>query len=187
MPAIEIKPRSNASKNEAKRLRRGGNIPFILYSNSGDSIVGALPTTDFVSVLRKLRPGFLPTTVFELKSEDGKIRKALVKDIQYKPTTYEVIHLDFIELIPNVKVKVKVPVEHLNTVDCVGVKSGGFLRTVTRHVRVECLPEDLPTHFEIDVRELNMRQLKRVSDIQMPKGVASLHKTDDILVTIVKR
>lgn len=187
MPAIEVKERPSSSKNETKRLRREGFIPFVMYSKDGHATHGMLPKLEFDAVLRNMRQGFLPTTVFELKAEDGKVKKAIVKDIQYHPTSYAVLHLDFLELIPGQKVSLKVPVEHLNTVDCVGVKAGGFIRTVLRHVKVNCLPEHMPTHFEIDVKELNMRELKRVSDIAMPVGVSSAHKTDDILVTIVKR
>lgn len=187
MPAIDVKSRVQASKNEAKRLRREGFIPFVMYSKTGKTVSGLLPKVEFDAVLRNMRSGFLPTTVFELKAEDGKVTKAIVKDIQYHPTSYAVIHLDFLELHADQEINVKIPVEYLNAADCVGVKAGGFIRTVLRHVKVNCLPKDLPTHFEIDVRDMDMRDLRRVNDIQLPAGVVSAHKHNDIVVTIVKR
>lgn len=186
MPQLTVTARAMASTNEARKLRREGYIPFVLYSKGKQSEIGAVSKTEFDAVLRNLQQGFLPTTVFEL-TINGTVRKAIVKDIQYKATTYDVIHLDFLELFNDQKITVKVPVEYLNIVDCVGVKAGGFFRVLLRHVYVSCLPGHLPTHFQVDVKDLGIKQLKRVSDIQFPSMVQNMHKTDDILVTVVKR
>lgn len=186
MPQLTVIARTMASATEARRLRREGYIPFVLYSKGKESEIGAVSKAEFDGVLRNLQQGFLPTTVFDLVV-NGKVRKAIVKDIQYKATTYDVIHLDFLELFDDQKICAKVPVEYLNTVDCVGVKAGGFFRVLLRHVNVSCLPVHLPSHFQVDVKDLGIKQLKRVSDIQFPANVQNMHKTDDILVTVVKR
>ena len=96
---------------------------------------------EFEAVLRKLPKGYLPTTIFELDME-GKTKKAIVKDIQYHPTTYRILHLDFLILEPKITVDVKVPINCIGEADCVGVKLGGFVRPVKRHVEVRCLPDD---------------------------------------------
>ncbi|MBS0656039.1 MAG: 50S ribosomal protein L25, partial [Verrucomicrobia bacterium] len=69
----------------------------------------------------------------------------------------------------------------------VGVKAGGFLRSLMRHVKVRCLPAHIPSHFEIDVRNLNLNQVKRTSELAVPAHVQLLARPDDVIVTVVKR
>lgn len=187
--SVEIKfaSRQGQNKGEAKRLRREGNIPAVIYAISKDAENIAISATDFSTIMRGLRQGFLPTTVFKLVDSKGHARNAIIKDIQYAPTTYEVIHIDFLELQADKEVSLKVPVECTNLVDCIGVKLGGFLRTIMRHLKVKCLPKNIPTHFEIDVRELNINQFKKVADMAIPQGVAYLGRPDDVVVSVIKK
>ncbi len=71
--------------------------------------------------------------------------------------------------------------------DCVGVKLGGVLRQVIRHVRVRCFPKDMPTFFELDISELGLKQSKRFSDIEIPKTVRPLVDLNEVVAVIVKR
>jgi large subunit ribosomal protein L25 len=183
---IPIWPRTLEKKSEAKRLRREGMIPAIVYSRGKDEAIYLLKA-DFEAVIRSLKPGFLPTTIFLLKDSSGKARKAIVKDIQYKVTNYEVIHLDFQELHASDVIDVNVPIECLNQMDCVGVKAGGYLRQLIRHLKVRCLPEDLPSHFEVSVKELGLGQVYRVADISLTAKVNTLVKSREIVVTVAKR
>lgn len=184
---IQISERSAKTKGEAKRLRRDNNIPVCIYSKSAQPVNASISQVEIETILRNVQPGFLPTTVFKLKDSKGKVRKAICKEIQYKPTNYAVLHLDFLELHDNVEVDVKVPIELMNTADCVGVKAGGFLRAMMRHVKVRCLPAKIPNHFEIDVKDIGMNQNRRVSDLAIPKGVKPLLKSDEVLVGVLKR
>lgn len=84
-------------------------------------------------------------------------------------------------------VDVKVPINCIGEADCVGVKLGGFVRPVKRHVDVRCLPEDIPTDFKIDIKSLEIGQAKRVSDIDAGETVRLLAKPKEILVVIAKR
>ncbi len=179
--------REGKVKSEINQLRRKGFIPFVLYSKDAATEIGAVPSSEMEAAMRSLRPGFLPTTVFTLKTASGKERKVIVKEIQYKPTSYEVIHLDFLELVDGNKVEVKVPVEFLNSVDCIGVKLGGLLRHVLRHIKVSCLPKDIPSHFEIDIKDLDVHQSRKVKDVVVPQGVKFLANENDVVVAIVKR
>lgn len=180
------KERSSAKKSETKQLRREGKIPVILYSPGQPNRSLVIETSEFKALLRTMKPGHLPTTVFSLVV-DGKEIKAIVKDIQYKLTTYDVSHIDFEQLVDNVPVSVKVPVQCTGIAECVGIKAGGFLRQVSRHVRVECLPKHVPTEFLVDVAGLGIKQSKRIADIQMPTGVRPLAKMDEVVVVIAKR
>lgn len=184
---ISIASRQRQNKGEAKRLRRGGTLPAVIYSEGKTPESISLQTVDFETALRNIRPGFLPTTTFKLVDSKGKSRRAIIKDIQYAVTTYNVMHMDFLELHDDKSVSLKVPVECTNQVDCIGVKLGGFLRTIMRHLKVKCLPTNIPTHFEIDVKELNVNQFRKVKDLAIPAGVSYLGRQDDVVVSVVKK
>lgn len=179
--------RSTEKKSENKKLRREGLIPSIIYTRGKDAESIAVDRIEFGSLLRKVQSGRLSTTIFTLVGEDGKERRAIVKDIQYKPTNYEVIHLDFEELIDKLPINVKVPIECTGIVDCIGVKLGGVLRQVIRHVRVRCLPKDIPNAFQIDVKTLNQRESRRLKDIEIPKTIRPLVDLNEVAVLIAKR
>lgn len=186
MITVTTKERETQTKGDVKRLRREGYIPFVIYSEGKNAEKGAVIRSEIDDAMRTMRPGFLPTTVFALKGGKKADRSVVVREIQYKPTSYEIQHIDFLELSPKRPVEIKVPVELTNTVDCVGVKLGGFLQNVMRHIKVRCLPKAIPSHFEIDVRELNIGQTKRVKDIQFPSGVTCLESEENVVVTVAK-
>jgi large subunit ribosomal protein L25 len=183
---LTVKPRVGDKKSEIKQMRREGAIPAIVYSSKGQSKKIVLSGVEFSAVLRAMKPGHLPTTVFTL-SGDGSEYRAIIKDIQYDLTTYNVTHIDFAELIEDTLVSVKVPVTCIGIADCIGVKLGGFLRQVVRHVKVECSPKKIPTEFLIDVKDLGIRQTKRLKDIKLPDGIRPLASMDEVLVVIAKR
>lgn len=187
MVEITFMPRSHFEKSKAKQLVRGDYIPFVMYAAGKENVLGVVKKVDVQALLRNIRTGFLPTTKIVLKDDSGNRHEVLVKDIQYKPTTYDVIHLDFLELVPKNKVCVKVPVDLLNQVDCIGIKMGGFLRQVMRHVPVRCLPEHIPSHFEMDLLSLDVGQVRKVEDLRIPSTVLPLVDGKDIVVTIAKR
>lgn len=184
---IQISERSAKTKGEANKLRRELQIPVCIYSKGQAAASASCGQVAFQTIMRSLQPGFLPTTIFALKDAKGKTRRAIIKDIQYHPTTYEVLHLDFQELHDDTLVDVKVPIECLNQVDCTGVKLGGYLRSLIRHLKVRCLPKNIPSHFEIDVRDLGLNQYRYVSDLKMPKEVRSLVKPTEIIVSVLKK
>ena len=183
---LTVKCRSGEKKGDLKQIRREGNIPAIVYSSKTQAEKVMIDGVEFSAILRGLLPGQLPTTVFTL-NDGKKERKAIIKDIQYHLTTYRVSHIDFEELLEDVPVSVKVPVNCTGVADCVGVKLGGFLRQVVRHVKVECLPKYIPSEFLINVTDLGIRQTKRLKDIAMPQGVRPLVAPNEVIVVIAKR
>jgi large subunit ribosomal protein L25 len=178
--------RTSTKKSDTKQIRRDGMIPAILYSSKQPSVQLTLKKEEVAAMLRHMKPGHLGTTVFELQI-DGKSRRAIVKDIQYQLTTYEVSHLDFEELFDHIPVTLKVPVQCVGIAECTGVKLGGFLQQVKRFIRVECLPKHIPSHFSIDVQDLGIKQSKKLADIKIPEGVKPLAKMDEVVVVVSKR
>jgi large subunit ribosomal protein L25 len=186
MITLNCVERTETSKGGVRRIRREGLIPAVIYSKGNEVVLESIPKAEFDKALRNMQSGFLTTTVFILKDAKGNERKALAREVQYHPTSYEVIHIDFMELDPSREITVKVPVEMLNTVDCIGSKLGGQLRYVTRHIKVRCLPGVMPSHFSIDVKEVNIRQSRRVKDIVIPTGVTCLTHANDVVLTVNK-
>lgn len=184
---LNVEKRAAAKKSESKRIRREGNIPAVVYVRGKPSEIITVKGDEFNALLRKVVSGRLSTTVFELSEGDGKGRKAILKDIQYDPVSYNVDHLDFEALIDDMQISVKVPIECIGTADCVGVKLGGFIRQVIRHLRVRCLPKDLPNYFTLDVKNLGLWEAKRLADLELPPTIRPLADLNEVAVTIAKR
>lgn len=184
---LKMQQRQLNKKSENKRARREGLIPAVIYNQgkAGDSIF--VENAGFSAFLRGLKPGHLPTTQLELIDGHGKKRRAIVKDIQYHPTTYNVLHLDFLELEKDAVVSVKVPIEFSGVPDCLGVKQGGILRQIIRYMRVRCAPQYLPHSFTLDVKDLGIGQVRRLKDIAMDQHVRPLDKLNEVAVAIAKR
>ena len=178
--------RTTNKKSETKQIRREGKIPAVIYSAGQANQQIIIDTAEFDAVLRNMKPGRLPTTTFMLVI-DGQEKKAIIKDIQYQLTSYRVSHIDFEELFSEIPVSVKVPIQCIGVADCAGIKLGGFLRQVKRHVKVECLPKHIPSEFIVDVTDLGIKQAKKLSDIKLPEGVVPHAKMDEVIVVISKR
>ncbi|WP_068468183.1 50S ribosomal protein L25/general stress protein Ctc [Candidatus Protochlamydia phocaeensis] len=184
---LQTVARKANSKSEVNKLRREGYIPAVLYTKGKEGETLAVKSAEFGAYLRQVKSGHLPTTKFTLVDDKGHERQVIIKDIQYNVTSYAVTHLDFEELVEDHKINVKVPIECIGAVDCVGIKLGGVLRQVIRHVRVRCLPKDMPSFFELDIKELGLKQSKRLSDIQIPETVRPLVDLHEVVAVIVKR
>ena len=183
---LKMEKRLSCKKSDSNRIRREGNIPAVVYSQGVPNENISVDGVQFLRVLREMVPGRLATMCFTLV--DGKTETSvIVKDIQYHPTTYQILHMDFERLVPGSPITVNVPVEFTGVSSCVGIKLGGFLRTVVRHLKVSCVPERIPEFFTIDVRELAVGQSKRLSSIQMPEGVTSKGVLNEVAVVIAKR
>ena len=178
--------RASSKKSEVAALRRSGKIPAVVYLDGQENALVSIDATEFQAFLRNVKPGQLATSVFTL-TLGGKEHKAIVKDIQYHPTSYEVIHLDFQQLAKGKPVSVKVPISFTGAADCVGIKLGGFLRQVIRSVKVQCPSDAIPAEFIVDVRDLGLFQSKRLSDLTLPKGVRPLVGMDEVVVVVSKR
>jgi large subunit ribosomal protein L25 len=184
---LNIKERTMPKKSESKKIREEGNIPAIVYRRGKESETIIVNGVEFTALLRKVESGHLSTTVFELSQEGSKPRKAILKDIHYDPVTYSVIHLDFEDLHENSKINVKIPIEFTGVAECVGVKLGGIVRQVIRHLKVRCFPKDMPRVFKLDIKSLGLWETKRLSDLDLPSGIQPLADLHEVAVTIAKR
>lgn len=179
--------RAMQNKKESKRLRREGKIPAVLYVKGEKSFPLSVEKSDFLAALRAIPKGHLPTTEFVLKGLEGAERKVVVKDVQYGVTNYEVKHLDFKEILPEDKIKVRVPIVLKNTVDCQGVKLGGYIRMLLRHVQVTCAADRIPQHFELDVLTMQIGDGMQIKQIQLPEGVRFITNPNEVCVIVAKK
>lgn len=182
---LKVSERAHDQKGQLNKLRHENKIPAVLYVKDGENRMLTVDKEAFSAVLRSIRKGYLSTTVFDLEIK-GQAVKAIIKDIQYHKTTYDILHLDFQQLYDDVKVNVNIPLEFTGATDCVGIKLGGFLRPVMRTIRVNCLPKAIPSHFVVDVSKLGLKQSKRVRDLQVDKAVNVLASQESVLVVIAK-
>ena len=181
---LKIRKREGALKSELGQIRREGNIPAVLYSPKKPSEMIVIDGVEMKTVIRNITAGRLSTTKFTLVDGEKEV-PAIVKGIQYHPTTYQILHMDF--MTPEEIVKVRVPIEYVGVADCQGIKLGGFLRQVIRYAKVECAPEKIPAAFFLDIRDLVIGQSKRMSDLTMPEGIRSLDSPKEVIVVIAKR
>lgn len=168
---ITVEQRDRVGKNESRRLRKQGILPAILYGEKKDPVTLAL---DAKIVDRILHSKTGINTVFELAlSGTDRKRTVMIKDYQLDPVTDRLIHCDLLRIDATHEVHVPVHVEVKGLAE--GVKNeGGLLEFVTRELMVACLPKDIPVSIPVDVTELHVGQVIRVSDVNLPPGVRSL-------------
>jgi len=182
---LKITERPAGTKAAIKQIRREGNIPAILYSKGEkgeELVVEGGPLRQFLALIE---PDALSTEIFTMQF-NGKPIRAIIKDIQYKITTYEVTHLDLLELHDDIPITLSIPIKCINAVDCDGVKQGGTLRQVVRNIRVKCLPKKIPK-FEIDVKGLGLGQAFKLADLPIESGVHPLVNLNQVAVVVARK
>jgi len=178
---LDVEKRTANGKGEARRMRARGRIPAVVY--------GAGKPTVEVSVDREtlstaFRNGAGEHAIFLLKlGGSDQSRHAMIKELQRDPVSRSPMHIDFVRVMMDTKIRVKVSIEVLGTAK--GVKTeGGILDFVTREVEVECLPGNIPAHLPIDVAELSIGDALRVSQIPTIEGVTIVDDPDKVLVHV---
>jgi large subunit ribosomal protein L25 len=159
---VEANSRDTRGKNAARRLRVAGQVPAVLYGGKGGAEALSVNTKQ-VSTLLRSKSGH--NTILTLKLPGGD-QKAIVKDLQVDPVKGTLIHVDLLRIAMDVRMKVKVPVHTFG--EAQGVKlQGGIFEMVTREVEIECLPDEIPEEFRVDITELMIGKQLRASEIPM--------------------
>src|SRR5579863_9665275 len=157
---LEGQPRQAGTKNDAKRVRRDGKIPAVVYGAGKDSLSISV---DPRVVTRILNSESGHNTIFDL-TMDGEKTKAMIVDWQYEPIKGTLLHIDLKRIAMDKVLTVSVPI--LLKGEAAGVKQeGGIMEQILREVEVECLPADIPSHIDADVSQLTFGMVLRVSDL----------------------
>lgn len=178
---IQVDAREAGSKHKARRLRRGGKIPGILYGPKTQPVALEIDRKDFSSRVADLEGSHL----VRLKSTSSALadRVALVKEVQYHPITGDVVHTDLYEVDLTARIQVRVPLHFVGKAE--GVVQGGILQPVVREIEVECLPLDIPEFFNVEVSGLDIGDSIHIEDLPMPAGVTAIYESNFALVTVV--
>ena len=179
---LEAIQRDTFGKNEARRLRREGKVPAVLYG--GDS-KGATPiAVEPRALLKILHSESGQNTLIALKLAGASDTRVLVKDFQVDPVTHHVLHADFYRVAMDKLIQVTIPVTVHG--EPKGVKQqGGILEFIRREIVIECLPGDIPEHVDIDVSELMLHQGIRVRDIATDPKWTPVTEGDAMLVHVI--
>ena len=157
---VEAKPRRSGTKYDARRVRRSGMIPAVVYGAGQESAAIAV---DPKQMRRILNSETGHNSIFDL-SFDGTSAKVMIVDWQYEPIKGALLHVDLKRIAMDKALRVSVPI--LLKGEAPGVKiQGGILEQLLREVEVECLPGDIPGHIDGDISKLMFGQVIRVSDL----------------------
>ncbi len=173
--------RNTRGKNEARRLRRAGRLPAIVYG--GTPVESRSVEVDPKALWRILHSESGVNTLVDLQVDGDALGQVLIKDIQHDPITDELLHVDFYRLAMDKAITVTVPVTLSG--EAAGVKQqGGLLDFVTREIQVECMPADIPEHVDIDVHELMIGDGVRVRDVAEGRSWTAVSDLDTLLVHV---
>lgn len=178
---IEAEPREDFGKNIARRLRRSGRIPAVVYGGGGPSIPVVVDPKQIIQIL-KSESGH--NSIFTLQIRGKASARVMLRDWQTEPTRGALLHVDMVRVASDAKLKVKVPIHA--TGEPKGVKvQGGMFEFVLREVELECLPGDIPEHITIDVAELAIGQNIRISDLPVDPKVKILTDPTRVVAHVV--
>jgi len=162
---IKAQGRDGRGKNEARRLRKSGSIPAIVYGASKEPVPVSV---DPKLIFRILKSDSGHNTIFDLELA-GENTKAMIVDWQTEPIKGSLLHIDLKRIAMDKKLVVTVPI--LLKGEAVGVKTqGGIMEQLLREVEIECLPGDIPAHIDVDVTNLEFNQVLRVKDLPHAAG-----------------
>ncbi len=157
---VEAKVRQTGGKNDARRLRKSGLIPGVMYGAGQDPKPVALDPKQISRILRSEQGH---NSIFDL-SLDGSSAKVMIVDWQYEPIKGMLLHVDLKRIAMDKVLQVSVPITLKG--EAPGVKlQGGILEQMLREVEIECLPADIPGHIDADVSEMVFGQTLRVADL----------------------
>ncbi len=179
--SVSVQSRSERGKGAAKRLRRSGLVPAVVYGGSKETEAVAL---DPKAILKVLRSEAGRNTILTLDIEGGSQDNVILKDWVVDPVLETILHADFQRIAMDKILRVTIPI--LVRGEAIGVKAeDGLLDMVMREVGAECLPADIPERIECDVTDLHLHESIRVRDLPVPKGVTILDQPDSVVAHVV--
>ncbi len=177
--SIKAEKREVSGKGIARSLRRKGLIPGVIY-REGKSLPIQL---DKPELLRFLHRSGGEQVIVNLQFPDGDNRLALVKNYQVDPVNRELLHTDFFEVSLKETIKVVAAVHIMG--EPIGVKrEGGALQYGISQIEIECLPDNIPGHINVDVSELGAGHSIHVRDLSLPEGVKVLTHGEEMIATV---
>ena len=167
MNSLDANTRNKKTKGDVRSLRLAGNIPGIIY--------GGAEQNQKVTILKKTlkiliaKENFLSNII--TLDLDGKSQNVLPKEITYNVISDEPTHIDFLRVVPGVKIRIEVPVKFINHEMSPGLKRGGVLNIVRRKIELRCPSEKIPEAIIIDLNGIEIGESFKISSIKLDEGV----------------
>jgi large subunit ribosomal protein L25 len=178
-PTLDVEERPERGTRAAKRLRRAGYVPGVVYGGTdGDS-------TSFKVNSRTLRQVLVDGSALIDLKVGGKTRPVIVKDRHQHPVRDELLHIDLLEVRLDEKIQTQVSVHLEGAEEAPGIKEGGVLEHVTHQLNIEALPTDIPEAIHVDVSGLEIAATMQLSQITPPQGVTFLDDPDETIIATV--
>ncbi len=178
---VAAQPRASRGKNEARRTRVAGLIPAVVYGAFKDPQAVSVNPKD---ILRIIRGKSGHNAIFDVEIQGVERTPVIVADEQYDPVKDTLIHIDLKRIDLTRKLRVSIPVHTVG--EPKGVKQqGGVLDVVTRSVEIECIPDDIPNQFDVDVTELMIGGNIRVGELKTAAGVRVLTAPEAVIAHVV--
>jgi len=174
---LTAKNRQNNGSAEARKIRRAGRIPAVLYGRSGKAISIDLDALEFINRVKNISE----STIVKVEV-DGKPYDAFVKDTQRNIIDGNILHVDFYEVESGVSLRARVSIQLKG--NAIGVREGGILEFPLHEIEVECLPKDLPERIELDISELGVNQSIHVREIPLSSAIRVLSAADQVVALV---
>jgi large subunit ribosomal protein L25 len=171
---IKGQKRNSLGKKEAKLLRSQELVPSVLYG-AGEPVHFSVPFSE----LRQLV--YTPHVYLIDLDIDGTVYPAIMQDLQWHAVEEQALHVDFLKIEENKKIKINLPVKIVGLAR--GIKAGGKLKTNLRHLKVKALANDLPDAIEVNVTKLGIGQSIKVGDLSL-KDIEILDKKSNVVVAV---
>jgi large subunit ribosomal protein L25 len=170
---LNVAPRTEFGSRTARRMRREGLVPGVVYSGGSEATSFQVSERDVRGVIAE------GAALFDLSVDGGKARPVVVKEQQLHPVKGTLRHIDLQEVNLKEAIQADVLIELEGVDDAPGVKESGVLEHVTREITVEALPTDIPDKIVVDVSAMEINDTLQLSSIEAPKGVTFIVEEDE--------
>jgi large subunit ribosomal protein L25 len=174
---LSAKNRQSKGSGEARKIRRSGRIPAVLYGRSGKAISIDLDALEFANGIKNISE----STIVKVEV-DGKSYDAFVKDTQRNIVDGNILHVDFYEVESGIALRARVSITLKG--NAIGVREGGVLEFPLHEIEVECMPKDLPERIEIDISTLGVNQSIHVRDIPLASTIRLISAADQVVALV---
>ena len=176
--SLPVNAREPRHSRDARRLRRAGQVPGVIYGTGIDPQHVAIEARTLRNTLAH------GTTLLQVSLDGGRDVPVIVKDVQRHPVRGEAVHVDLLRVNMNEAIQSPVTLHLLGAEDAPGVKGGGVLSQELIQVTVEALPADIPEGLEHDVSELEVAGTVTIADLRPPQGVTLVDDPETVVATI---
>lgn len=184
MATIHAQSRTRAGKGVARKLRREGRIPAVLYGAGQPNINLSLDSKVWHALFAKEQTS-LRTHRQDMVIDSVNRVPVLVRGFQIHPLSGHAVHIDFSRFDPTQKIELSIPVHVVGKEVCPGVKAGGILQVVRRELEITCLARDTPSFIEISIENMEIGRSIHIDDIQLPPGVEIHREVNFTILAIV--